>query len=317
MQLRSSACLSRRYVGLTLVEMLVVMALTSLVMWLLAEAFRIALKTLSQARISAQMMEDLSFRVGPTLVNDLTGGYFFTASSGGNNNSSYRLSSITFNTGSQHLAGFFHVKAPSPMFSPAIDDEGYAIYNITNHALHFTAILPPTAHPFGQGEPNTSPSRAAEIAYFLYSPAETPLTPPPPPMSPPPPLINPPTYPQSARLYQLVRRKRLLPVEHINQYINPTTRLPLPPELPAASLNPSYDEIILDNVLSMELKLYVNPTSSPPAYNDKDWPYTYIIEFDTSSPPNHISQVLGLQITIRTCDPKTGTVRQNTWRFAL
>jgi hypothetical protein len=42
--------------------------------------------------------------------------------------------------------------------------------------------------------------------------------------------------------------------------------------------------------------------------------------FSTSNPPGRLPlaiRVKGIQITIRVFDPKTRSVRQNTWRFAL
>ncbi|MDW8244847.1 MAG: hypothetical protein RMJ88_16715 [Thermogemmata sp.] len=286
-----------RYVGLTLVEVLVVMALTLLIMWLLAEAFRVGSQTLSQARASAQLMNQLSMNIGPMLMNDLSHGCFYISPSFGNGYGQ-RLSAITFSNPGPggipfyppKLSGFFRVKAPASP-SQLQDDNGYAIYRITNHLLHFTTILPATERPFVFWDANAT--RAAEIAYFLAFDTRNPL----------------PTGPAGEPLYRLVRCKTNLPVE----LLSASPQITLPPLLPAPA-NSYNGEIVLDNVLSMELKLYTN---SPVDDTDVDWPYTFFTEFNTASPPRGTYRLLGLQITLRICDPKTGTIRQNSWRFRL
>ena len=382
--------------GYTLVEVMVALGLSVLTMWILAEAFRIGLEMIGQARAQAQLMTQLS-AVGNILHRDLVVAHPFLPDDN-RPNRGLRLSDQRLDRLDDKgqgwkppRGGFFRIISPSST-TVATDVEGLNIYSATNHALHFTAILPEEETAlfqarvdFGSGPPVSYESRAAEIAYFL---ADTGAV----------------TGPGGNRLYNLIRRQRLVAMEgngidrlmpittpgaDYTNYINwvaadliaggsvkgpyslrelrhPDKRLqlspvtiPTPPNssgLPALVLpvtGPDYGaDILLSNVLSFEIRVNWDPNPNfvlkswepprPLAKGNTEYPYDNLgVNPGRNSPllgvfdtwhdepawiggPNPAFATLplairvkGIQITIRVFDPKTRSVRQNTWRFAL
>jgi hypothetical protein len=301
---RGQACSHRR--GYTLVEVMVALGLSVLTMWLLAEAFRIGLEMIGQARAQANLMGQLN-TVGFTLHRDLVVAHPFLPDDNRPNRglrlSDQRLDQLTV-TGQGWTpppGGFFRIISPDSTLVQT-DTEGLNIYTATNHALHFTAILPENDRnsfcaqvDFGPAGIRTIESRAAEIAYFLVDTGGV---------------------TGSNRLYHLVRRQRLVAIDDfhraslqvpaggtvpanygsliavdtatnqpltLKQIRHPSRRLPLspatvpvpaPPNAPfVLPVNdPAYGtDILLSNVLSFEVRVDWDPnpdgtlnSSNPP-----------------------------------------------------
>jgi hypothetical protein len=402
MMLRSPHRLHRR--GYTLVEVMVAMGLSVLTMWILAEAFRIGLEMIGQARAQANLMTQLS-AVGTILHRDLVVAHPFLPDDN-RPNRGLRLSDqrpdrlMPNGQGwTPPPGGFFRIISPNSTLAQ-IDTEGLNIYSATNHALHFTAILPENDHnpfyaqlDFGPAGIQTLESRAAEIAYFLVDTGNV-------------------TGAGGNRLYNLVRRQRLVALDDthrnrlwappggsvpgnytsliagdptkgawtLKEIRNPALRLPLSPvTIPATPSGSTYPlilpvgdpaygtDILLSNVLSFEVRVNWDPNPNPAlnsnlpprplGMGNTEYPYDnltvniglnpdfqqiigsipHCTTFDTwhdetgwnigpnptfsTTPRSGVLplaiRVKGIQITIRVFDPKTRSVRQNTWRFAL
>lgn len=189
--------------GYTLVEVMVALGLSVLTMWILAEAFRIGLEMIGQARAQANLMTQLA-AVGAILQRDLVYAHPFLPDDSRPNRglrlSDQRVDLLPSGRWTPPLGGFFRIVAPPPGLT-VTDTEGLNIYTVNNHALHFTAILPERetnlfrvtvpADSFSPG--GTYESRAAEIAYFLVD-------------------TNTRTSGGTNPLYNLVRRQRLVAV---------------------------------------------------------------------------------------------------------
>ena len=303
---RGQACSHRR--GYTLVEVMVALGLSVLTMWLLAEAFRIGLEMIGQARAQANLMTQLH-AVGDIFHRDLVVAHPFLPDDNRPNRglrlSDQRLDLLTA-TGQGWTpppGGFFHIISPDSHALP--DREGLNIYSATNHALHFTAILPENdRNPycaqlnFGPRGIRTLESRAAEIAYFLVYTGGV-------------------TGPGGTRLYQLVRRQRLVALDDfhraslqvpanygsliavdtatnqpltLKQIRHPSQRLPLSPATVPANPplvlpvnDPAYGtDILLSNVLSFEVRVDWDPnpngtlnSSNPPRPFSVNTEYPY------------------------------------------
>ena len=297
---RGQACSHRR--GYTLVEVMVALGLSVLTMWLLAEAFRIGLEMIGQARAQANLMTQLH-AVGDIFHRDLVVAHPFLPDDNRPNRglrlSDQRLDLLTA-TGQGWTpppGGFFHIISPDSDALPDPDREGLKIYTATNHALHFTAILPENDRnpfcAFGPAGIRPIESRAAEIAYFLVNTGGV-------------------TGPDGNPLYQLVRRQRLValddtyrsslwvppggvvPVNYtsliagdfttgpwtLKQIRHPSRRLPLnpvnvPPDPLSASpplVLPVNDraygmDILLSNVLSFEVRVDWDPNPNGTLYS--------------------------------------------------
>ena len=297
---RGQACSHRR--GYTLVEVMVALGLSVLTMWLLAEAFRIGLEMIGQARAQANLMTQLH-AVGDIFHRDLVVAHPFLPDDNRPNRglrlSDQRLDLLTA-TGQGWTpppGGFFHIISPDSHALP--DREGLNIYSATNHALHFTAILPENdRNPycaqlnFGPRGIRTLESRAAEIAYFLVYTGGV-------------------TGPGGTRLYQLVRRQRLVALDDFHRAslqvpaggtvpanygsliaVDTTTNQPLTlkqirhpsQRLPLSPVNdPAYGtDILLSNVLSFEVRVDWDPnpngtlnSSNPPRPFSVNTEYPY------------------------------------------
>lgn len=389
--------------GYTLVEVMVALGLSVLTMWILAEAFRIGLEMIGQARAQAQLMTQLS-AVGNILHRDLVVAHPFLPDDNRPNRglrlSDQRLDRLTASGQgwTPPPGGFFRIVSPNS--APVqTDSEELNIYSATNHALHFTAILPENdSNPYYVPGPPNFPvqSRAAEIAYFLADTGNV-------------------TGAGGPRLYNLMRRQRLVALDDIDRdrlsqqlgsidpnlvacelgksplqpltlreirNPNPNRRLALSPSsipltpsatslpyliIPANDQNYGTD-ILLSNVLSFEVRVNwdpnpdlalnssllprglaqgntefpydnlgsANPSQPIPGLNlgrnstlpatfdtwhdETGWTTGPNAAFSTSNSPGPLPlaiRVKGIQITIRVFDPKTRSVRQNTWRFAL
>jgi hypothetical protein len=279
---------------------MVALGLSVLTMWLLAEAFRIGLEMIGQARAQANLMGQLN-TVGFTLHRDLVVAHPFLPDDNRPNRglrlSDQRLDQLTASGQgwTPPPGGFFHIISPDSHALP--DREGLNIYTATNHALHFTAILPENDRnpfcaqvDFGPAGIRTIESRAAEIAYFLVDTGGV-------------------TGPGGNPLYHLVRRQRLVALDDtyrsslwvppgggnytsliagdstgpwtLKQIRDPSRRLPLSPAAVPAPPNPPFvlpvndpaygTDILLSNVLSFEVRVDWDPnpngtlnSSNPP-----------------------------------------------------
>lgn len=193
---------NRRRRGYTLVEVMVALGLSVLTMWILAEAFRIGLEMIGQARAQAQLMTQLD-AVGAVLQRDLVYAHPFLPDDNRPNRglrlSDQRVDLLASGGWTPPLGGFFRIISTSPSVLGS-DSEGWPIYTSSNHALHFTAILPDhetnlfrvAVPPDGYSPGGTYESRAAEVAYFLVD--TNAIT------------------PTGNRLHNLVRRQRLVAV---------------------------------------------------------------------------------------------------------
>jgi hypothetical protein len=299
----------------TLVEVMVALGLSVLTMWLLAEAFRIGLEMIGQARAQANLMTQLH-AVGNTFHRDLVVAHPFLPDDNRPNRglrlSDQRLDQLTV-TGQGWTpppGGFFRIISPDSDSRPVqTDTEGLNIYTAWNHALHFTAILPENDRnpfcaqvDFGPAGIKTIESRAAEIAYFLVETGGV-------------------TGPDGNPLYHLVRRQRLVALDDfhraslqvpanygsliavdtatnqpwtLKQIRDPSRRLPLspatvpvhaPPNAPfVLPVNdPAYGtDILLSNVLSFEVRVDWDPnpngtlnSSNPPRSFPVNTEYPY------------------------------------------
>ncbi|MBA2225971.1 PulJ/GspJ family protein [Thermogemmata fonticola] len=191
--------------GYTLVEVMVALGLSVLTMWILAEAFRIGLEMIGQARAQAQLMTQLS-AVGNILHRDLVVAHPFLPDDNRPNRglrlSDQRLDRLTASGQgwTPPPGGFFRIISPDSTIVQT-DSEGLNIYSATNHALHFTAILPDNdSDPYhvqvdyGPAGIQVVQSRAAEIAYFLADTGNV-------------------TGAGGLPLYNLMRRQRLVAVD--------------------------------------------------------------------------------------------------------
>jgi len=308
---RGQACSHRR--GYTLVEVMVALGLSVLTMWLLAEAFRIGLEMIGQARAQANLMTQLH-AVGDIFHRDLVVAHPFLPDDNRPNRglrlSDQRLDQLTASGQgwTPPPGGFFRIISPDSTLVQT-DTEGLNIYTATNHALHFTAILPENDRnpfcaqvDFGPAGIRTIESRAAEIAYFLVNTGG---------VTGPGPGGNP--------LYHLVRRQRLVALDDfhraslqvpanygsliavdtatnqpltLKQIRHPSQRLPLSPAtvpaLPNAPFvlpvnDPAYGtDILLSNVLSFEVRVDWDPnpngtlnSSNPPRSFPVNTEYPY------------------------------------------
>jgi len=333
---------------------MVALGLSVLTMWLLAEAFRIGLEMIGQARAQANLMTQLH-AVGDIFHRDLVVAHPFLPDDNRPNRglrlSDQRLDQLTASGQgwTPPPGGFFRIISPDSTLVQT-DTEGLNIYTATNHALHFTAILPENDRnpfcAFGPAGIRPIESRAAEIAYFLVNTGGV-------------------TGPDGNPLYQLVRRQRLVALDDfhraslqvpanyssliavdtatnqpltLKQIRHPSQRLPLSPVN-----DPAYGtDILLSNVLSFEVRVDWDPnpngtlnSSNPPRpfSVNTEYPYDNLTAnagrtvFDTwYDEPNWNTafntlplaiRVRGIQVSVRVFDPKTRAVRQNTWRFAL
>ena len=308
---RGQACSHRR--GYTLVEVMVALGLSVLTMWLLAEAFRIGLEMIGQARAQANLMTQLH-AVGDIFHRDLVVAHPFLPDDNRPNRglrlSDQRLDQLTV-TGQGWTpppGGFFRIISPDSTHVQT-DTEGLNIYTVTNHplhfhALHFTAILPENDRnpfcAFGPAGIRPIESRAAEIAYFLVNTGG---------VTGPGPGGNP--------LYHLVRRQRLVALDDfhraslqvpanyssliavdtatnqpltLKQIRHPSQRLPLSPATVPANPplvlpvnDPAYGtDILLSNVLSFEVRVDWDPnpngtlnSSNPPRSFPVNTEYPY------------------------------------------
>jgi prepilin-type N-terminal cleavage/methylation domain-containing protein len=288
--------------GFTLTELLVAMALSILIMWILAESFKMGLEFSGRMR-STGALNDQLVGVRAVLARDLFAEHFLPDENKpgrGVHLSDQRLDLIR-NTGPQvwtpPTGGFFRIVSP---FSTLVttDSDGFAVTTATNHALHFTSVLSPseknlyTANVSVGGPPPTPTvfsSRAAEIAYFLVDSG-----------------LRTSPGPSGQPLYYLVRRQRLCAVNDdersqlaaaiagdpnrdviahngttvftLGDLTNPANRLAVSPStpLPAPVGSPLMlsgarlgEDIVMANVLSFEVQVNWGPNTGSPAAGDE------------------------------------------------
>jgi type II secretory pathway pseudopilin PulG len=153
----------------TLVELMVAMALSIGIMWILAESFKMGLDFTRHARSTGEMMNQLN-AAGAVLARDLQAPHFTRDDN--RPNGGVRLSDQRSDLAglgwTPPPGGFVRIISPASTFI-ANDADGFAVTSATNHGLHFTSILSasdqnPYATSVGAA---TYTSRAAEIALFL------------------------------------------------------------------------------------------------------------------------------------------------------
>jgi hypothetical protein len=178
-----------------LVELMVAMALTIGIMWILAESFKTGLDMTRELRSTTQMVNHLD-GARAIMTHDLSQDHFPRDDNrfgGGTKLSHQRLDWLTQTDSSRWSppkGGFFRIMSPPP--SLELDSE-FNTNTSTTCALHFTSILPPTErnlYTVKAANGNTYSSRAAEIAYF--------------------PVAMGTSTPSGRALYKLVRRQRLV-----------------------------------------------------------------------------------------------------------
>jgi len=196
---------------------------------MLAEAFRIGLEMIGQARAQANLMTQLN-AVGTILHRDLVVAHPFLPDDSRPNRglrlSDQRLDLLTADRQgwTPPPGGFFRIVSPDSASIP--DNEGLNIYTADNHALHFTAILPANETNLFHARVNfidmggnplvkEYESRAAEIAYFLVHTGNN--------------------TPGGSPLYNLIRRQRLVAIDN-----NSRTSLLHPVNVTPAN-NPEYE----------------------------------------------------------------------------
>jgi hypothetical protein len=185
-----------RRTAIGLVELMVAMALTIGIMWILAESFKTGLDMTRELKSTTQMVNHLD-GARAIMTSDLSKEHFLRDENkpgGGVRLSQQRLDLLTrAGTGwSPPTAGFFRILSPLPTIT-AVDSDGFSMNTATTCALHFTSILPPTErnlYTVKAANGNTYTSRAAEIAYFLVATNAT--------------------TPGGSLLYKLHRRQRLV-----------------------------------------------------------------------------------------------------------
>jgi hypothetical protein len=266
----------------TLTELLVAMALSIGIMWILAEAFKMGLDFTSHARSVGSQMSQLD-GARAVIARDLLAEHFYPDDNLPNRG--VRLSDHRFdwmnNAGqgwSPPKGGFFRIISPVPA-TLSNDPDGYSMNTAVNHALHFTSILPASEQQLYSvnspaGGSVTCQSRAAEVAYFLVDSGRK-------------------TSATGNTLYYLARRQRLLAMTNddksalstaaadteaiagsgvapspyqpytLAEITNPGIRLPISPStLPGGgSAPPTFgitnarygEDMLLDNVLSFEV----------------------------------------------------------------
>ncbi len=266
----------------TLVELLVAMAVSIGIMWILAEAFKMGLDFARHTRSTGQMMTQLT-GAGGVITRDLEAEHFLPEEDKPNRGvrlSDQRLDKLTLggNNWTPPKGGFFKIVSPIQQFE-VFDREGLAINTALNHRLHFAAILPGGieqnlfAATVPPGSNTVVTSRAAEIEYFLVPIPGVKTTP----------------GPTGQQLYHLIRRQRLLAIDEadksrlqsyagtdpnasevislfgadvnsLGDIANPARRGPLT-QVPVNS--PRYGEdILLSNVLSFEVLVDWTPNAN-------------------------------------------------------
>lgn len=263
----------------TLVELLVSVALSIGIMWILAESFKMGLDFTRHAHATGEMMNQLN-GAGAILTRDLQAEHF--AEDSGRKNRGVRLSDQRLDQlasgGSQWTpppGGYVRIYSPAPG-SSVNDQEGFAINTVNPTALpylQFTAVLPvgTDQNLFTVRSPanstNVYQSRAAEVAYFLVPTGKTGAA--------------------GQQLYDLYRRQRLVALNDdeagnlqpavsdpddsvvagvagtpgppptqprvytLADVTNPANRMPL---TPYASGNRFRDDLLLSNVLSFDVQ---------------------------------------------------------------
>jgi hypothetical protein len=189
----------RRAIGL--VELMVAMALSIGIMWILAESFKMGLDFTRHARSTGSMMTQLD-GARAVLARDLLAEHFLrdeNKPNGGVRLSDQRLDWLN-NSGqgwSPPTGGFVRIISPTvDTLQTVYDTDNFAMNTAANHAIHMTSILPATdQNPYSATIGTTVfTSRAAEVAYLLVDSGLR--------TSPDPTLGRP--------LYNLIRRQRLV-----------------------------------------------------------------------------------------------------------
>ena len=237
----------RRAIGL--VELMVAMALSIGIMYILAESFKMGLDFTRNARSTGNMMSQLD-SARAVLARDILAEHFLrdeNKPNGGVRLSDQRLDFLN-NAGAgwtPPTGGFFRIISPASTFE-TFDSDGFAINSARNHALHFTAILPVadqnlyTANS-PAGTTTTYASRAAEVAYFLVDSGLT-------------------TSPGGGqKLYHLIRRQRLVALtgDETASLLGAAND----PEVVAS--NGTNTVYTLDNIRDPSLRLNVSPSTMP------------------------------------------------------
>lgn len=343
--------------GVTLIEVMVAMALTLVIMLILAEAFKSSLDFVRSANSTGTMISHLN-GAGTILTRDLNAEHFLPEDVTSKPNGGLRLSDQRLDWAGSTLpgkvwgpprGGFFRIESPAPT-SHGVDQDGFNITTAANHVLHFTSVLPggsdqnlfAVRSPAGAAGTVYS-SRAAEIAYFLVETGQT----------------DP--GPSGRKVYNLIRRYRLIALD--DQFVNSLTAavadtdvisVPNPnptntvntlatvatpanrmPHTAFGAANARYGEdILLSNVLSFEVLADWTPnpaTAAPYAaaaprpftnagiIDNSDSPYDYLPGAGVfdTSNPALYVRVKTIQVTIRVWDPRMKQARQNTWKFAM
>lgn len=160
----------RRAIGL--VELMVAMALSIGIMWILAESFKMGLDFTRHAHSTGTMMSQLD-GARAVMARDFLAEHFLPDDNKpgrGVRLSDQRLDKLT-NGGSEWYpptGGFFRIISPTQTFVN-FDSNNYSMNTAANHALHFTSVLAAKDQNLYTVNVGGVPyySRAAEVAYFL------------------------------------------------------------------------------------------------------------------------------------------------------
>jgi hypothetical protein len=162
--------------AITLVELMVAMALSIGIMWILAESFKMGLDFTRHARSTGSMMNQLD-GARAVVARDLLAEHFLrdeNKPNGGVRLSDQRLDRLSNTSPSTGWkppkGGFFRIISPAPTgLDLRTDLDLYSMNTARNHALHFTSILPVTDQNLYTAMVGgfRYTSRSAEIGYFL------------------------------------------------------------------------------------------------------------------------------------------------------
>jgi type II secretory pathway pseudopilin PulG len=166
----------------TLPELLVAMALSVGIMWMLAESFRMGTDLVIGAKATGELSTQLD-SAGRVIVRDLQSEHFLSDDTKPNRGlrlSDQRLDLLSLNSSTNlwtgwvpPTGGYFFLNCPQPThYKVAQDAEGFWMNTTTNHSVQFTVVLPGGPDQFmfsvtSGGMPYSS--RAAEVSYFLVS----------------------------------------------------------------------------------------------------------------------------------------------------
>lgn len=320
-----------RRAGFTLVELLVMAAVSVIIMAVLANVFSTGIDAIRQIRAQGEMMDQLR-SAGEVIKRDLGNPPFQSNPIPGTPGDRSRLSMYRQND-NLPLGGYFRVASPAST-SEGPDYDAITSYVATNHSLQFTAIASGNADANqytatmmnAAGNPiGVATSPAAEIAYFLV---------PDPGRSTGAGAVNGANYgPQTT--YLLIRRQRLVALNtqeqtRLNTYIagdvspgdvlsvsggnvNRLTDLVTNNRMAQTQLGGVRygDDILLSNVLSFEVKVI----GDKPTYTgDTDYPYTNTgAVVDTGAGTTIGTRIRGFQIRLRIYDTKMQQARQITF----